>query len=285
MLAYERHGRGEPLVLVHGVTHRRQAWYPLLDRLTPHREVYLVDLPGHGDSPDMCTDRLTVEECMRRAFRDFLSRAGLHRPHVAGYSLGGRVALEAGAAGDACSVTALSPAGFWRTKLEFAHTRGVFMTAARTVRQLGPRSDALARTRAGRDVMYAMLMLHPSRVPADHALGDIRAFRRALPALYNILAAATPFTTPIPEDVPVLVAWAGRDLVLPRWQAATARKQLPHATHEIMHGVGHVPIWDDPDLVADVLLRGSRPAGASGPAEPVQARRRPSAQPPEAATA
>ena len=48
MLAFERHGSGEPLVLVHGVTHRRQAWYPVLDQLAEHREVILVDLPGHG---------------------------------------------------------------------------------------------------------------------------------------------------------------------------------------------------------------------------------------------
>jgi hypothetical protein len=28
MLAFERLGSGPPLVLVHGVGHRRQAWYP-----------------------------------------------------------------------------------------------------------------------------------------------------------------------------------------------------------------------------------------------------------------
>ncbi|TAM88472.1 MAG: alpha/beta fold hydrolase [Jatrophihabitans sp.] len=257
MLAFERHGTGEPLVLVHGVTHRRQAWYPVLDRLTPHREVFLVDLPGHGESPDLCTEGLALEECLRRSFRQFLDENGLQRPHVAGYSLGGRVALEAGAAGDARSVTALSPAGFWRTALEFAHTRGVFTAAARTVTRLGPRAENLARTRAGRELMYAMLMTHPLRVSQDAALGDIRAFRRAIPALYEILDAATPFTAAIPAEVPVLVAWAGRDFVLPRWQAGVARTQLPQARHEIMHGVGHVPMWDNPRLVADVLLRGS----------------------------
>jgi pimeloyl-ACP methyl ester carboxylesterase len=284
MLAFERHGSGEPLVLVHGVTHRRQAWYPLLDRLAPHREVYLVDLPGHGESPDLCTAGLPVDECLRVQFREFLAVNKLYRPHVAGYSLGGRIALEAGAAGDARSVTALSPAGFWRTRAEFAHTRGIFTVAARTVTRLGPRADMLSRTRAGRDLMYGMLMAHPLRVPADQARGDIRAFRRAIPALYEILDAASPFTLPIPQDVPVLVAWAGRDLVLPRWQAAVARKALPQARHELMQGVGHVPMWDDPDLVAEVILRGSEPV--PGFAKPTRApRRRPAALPEAAATA
>jgi len=32
-LAFDRVGSGEPLVLVHGVGHRRQAWLPVLDQL------------------------------------------------------------------------------------------------------------------------------------------------------------------------------------------------------------------------------------------------------------
>src|SRR5579863_9536640 len=54
-LAYERHGTGPTLVLLHGVGHRRQAWQPVLDLLTPHRTVIMVDLPGHGDSPPLRT--------------------------------------------------------------------------------------------------------------------------------------------------------------------------------------------------------------------------------------
>ena len=31
-VAYTRSGRGEPVVLVHGIGHRRQAWDPVLPR-------------------------------------------------------------------------------------------------------------------------------------------------------------------------------------------------------------------------------------------------------------
>jgi len=55
-LAYERSGSGPPLVLLHGVGHRRQAWGAVLDRLTPHRDVIAVDLPGHGESPPLEQD-------------------------------------------------------------------------------------------------------------------------------------------------------------------------------------------------------------------------------------
>ena len=46
-----RQGSGEPLVLIHGIGHRLQAWLPVLDRLAAHHDVLALDLPGFGDSP------------------------------------------------------------------------------------------------------------------------------------------------------------------------------------------------------------------------------------------
>jgi len=117
--------------------------------------------------------------------------------------------------------------------------------------------------------MYGLLMAHPSRVPADHAIGDYAAFCYARPALAELLAAASPFTNEIPPHLPVTIAWGARDLVLPPWQAEIARQKLPTAEHIMMSGVGHVPMFDDPEFVAQILLRGSEPveslvdAGAS----------------------
>jgi pimeloyl-ACP methyl ester carboxylesterase len=257
MLACERHGTGEPLVLVHGLTHRRQAWYPVLDDLAVHREVILVDLPGHGRSPDLVPDGRPIADVLRDMFKAFLDEQGLDRPHVAGNSLGGRIALEAAVNGHARSVTALSPAGFWRTEASFAYTRRIFTSAAAVVHGCGTQTDRLAFTRAGRRLVYGALMAHPTRVASDTALGDIRGFRRALPALRLLLDAATPFTGEIDRRVPVTIAWAARDLVLPRWQAEVARAVLPHAEHVMVRGVGHVPMWDDPKQVTRILLRGS----------------------------
>jgi pimeloyl-ACP methyl ester carboxylesterase len=265
MLACERHGVGEPLVLVHGVTHRRQAWYPLLDYLVEQREVILVDLPGHGESPPFVPNGLPVAEALRRDFRAFLDQQGLSRPHVAGNSLGGRVALEAGASGDACSVVALSPAGFWRNDRAFGYTRRLFTSAAAASERLGPRADMLSRSRAGRSAMYGLLMAHPGRVSAEQALGDFRGFEYARPALRTLLPAATPFLEPIPDDVPVTIAWGARDLVLPAWQARVARELLPRAEHIMMRGVGHVPMNDNPAYVASILLRGSAPVASVAP--------------------
>lgn len=267
MLAFERHGAGEPLVLVHGVTHRRQAWYPVLDELAEQREVILVDLPGHGESPPLVTAGRPVAEVLREHFKQFLADLGLDRPHVAGNSLGGLVALVAGVEGDARSVTALSPAGFWRSRAQFAYTRQIFLRACAMSERLGPRAELLAHTRGGRKVMYGLLTAHPARVSPDQALGDVRGFMYARPALRELLNAAEPFDREIPLDVPVTIAWAARDLVLPPWQAQVAKQMFPLAEHIMMRGVGHVPMTDDPQFVAKILLRGSAPAASIAPIE------------------
>ncbi|HEV7862018.1 MAG TPA: alpha/beta fold hydrolase, partial [Acidimicrobiia bacterium] len=49
-LAYDRTGHGAPLVLLHGLGHRRQAWDAVLPLLASDRDVITVDLPAMGDS-------------------------------------------------------------------------------------------------------------------------------------------------------------------------------------------------------------------------------------------
>ena len=48
-LAHDRRGSGEPLVLVHGLGSRRQAWKPAMELAAQAREVIAVDLPGFGE--------------------------------------------------------------------------------------------------------------------------------------------------------------------------------------------------------------------------------------------
>jgi pimeloyl-ACP methyl ester carboxylesterase len=267
-MAFERVGSGEPLVLVHGVGHRRQAWYPVLDQLAEQREVVLVDLPGHGESDPLVTEGRPMVDVMRDAFAQFLAQQELTLPHVAGNSLGGRLALEAGVAGHARSVTALSPAGFWSSRLAFAYTRQLFAVMSRLSETLAPQAPRLARTRPGRVLGFGWLTAHPTWIDPERALGDFLAFRSAQPALREIVAAATPFTDQLAAHIPVTIAWGSRDAVLPRNQAAVARALLPQAEHVLLRGCGHVPMSDAPRLVADVILRGSS-ARRAAPIEPV----------------
>lgn len=256
-LAYERYGSGPPLVLLHGVGHRRQAWGAVLGRLTPHRDVIMVDLPGHGESPPLTLAGRPVLDAMLAEVTRLLDELGLDRPHVAGNSLGGRLALEAGVRGRAATVTALSPAGFWRNRGEIAYDRAVFkimeLAGARTQRF----APALVRSTAGRAILYGAIVSRPSRMTPQQALGDTTAFLAATDALHVILAGMTNFTGAMPAGVPVMIAWGTRDRLLFPGQARVAKAYLPQALLVPLPGCGHVPMTDDPPLVADVLLRGS----------------------------
>ena len=48
---HDRSGRGEPLVLMHGIGSRWQMWEPVIPRLAERHDVIAVDLPGFGASP------------------------------------------------------------------------------------------------------------------------------------------------------------------------------------------------------------------------------------------
>lgn len=257
-LAFERVGCGQPLVLLHGLGHRRQAWDPVLGMLVPHRDVILADLPGHGQSPPLRASREPAVKSLLREVLGLLDQLGLARAHVAGSSLGGRLALEMAVRGRAASVTALSPAGFWTRQRELRYVKTVFWAMNSVGTTLWPLRPALSYSTAGRALLYAAIVSKPSQISPEQAMGDMTAFLLAKPAMRAILAEAFPFTATIPDRVPVTIAWGTNDRLLPTRQALVARARLPQARFIPLPGCGHVPITDNPQLVAEVLLAGSR---------------------------
>jgi len=92
---------------------------------------------------------------------------------------------------------------------------------------------------------------------AEQAVGDMAAFLAAHDALEVILAELGPFTGHVPDGIPVTIAWGTKDRLLRPPQVLIAKARLPHARIRPLPGCGHVPMTDDPALVADVLLQGS----------------------------
>ncbi|MEV0457028.1 alpha/beta fold hydrolase [Catellatospora methionotrophica] len=261
-VAYERRGSGQPLVLIHGIGHHWRAWEPVLDPLADHHDVIAIDLPGFGRSPvppdGMPADMPQTVAAVAR----WLGEQGLHRPHVAGNSLGGAIALELAAAGLAASATAIAPAGFWtRWHVRYALT---VLTALRWGTLLPqPMVRANMRPSATRALAFAMLMRHPGRLDPERALADALALRTGAGFRSAARAAARGYEFRGTPSVPVTVAWGDQDRILLPRQAAIARDRLPRAHHVTLPGCGHVPMSDAPALLAATILATTR-AGEQG---------------------
>ncbi|WP_416963420.1 alpha/beta fold hydrolase [Streptomyces sp. Agncl-13] len=257
-VSYARVGRGEPLLLLHGIGHHRQAWDPVVDILATERDVIAVDLPGFGASPALPEGLAYDLPSTAAVFRAFCETLGLDRPHVAGNSLGGLMALELGREKVVRSVTALSPAGFW-SQAERRYAFGVLLTMRRIARSMPlPLVEKLARTVAGRTALTSTIYARPGRRSPEAVVAETLALVNA-PGFDDTLRAGTSvrFTDDIP-GIPVTVAWGTQDRLLLRRQGVRAKQLIPRSRLVRLPGCGHCPMNDDPALVARVILDGSR---------------------------
>lgn len=221
-------------------------WDPVLESLSATRTVIAVDLPGFGESPPL--SETPTPAALARAVDRFISVIDLDRPHVAGNSLGGWVALELALAGRASSVGAIAPAGLWGAPLAPRHSVARILAGA--VRPILP---VLAAMPAGRRMLLGGVMVHPDLVPAAAAAHIVRAYATA-PAFVatNNAMRARRFDGLGRIEVPVTLAWPDHDRLVSRPQRLPAQVQS-----RVLVGCGHLPMWDAPDQVARLLLEGS----------------------------
>jgi pimeloyl-ACP methyl ester carboxylesterase len=248
VLAYDRAGTGPPLLLLHGLGSCKEMWRPVTRLIERERDVIAVDLPGFGDSPpgaetvDGMADELA-------AFADAL---GLERPHVAGNSMGGGLALALGARGRVASACAISPIGFANDR-EALYARGVLTLTRLLSTAATPAADVLAGNAALRTALFSHIAARPWRMPPDEAALWVRKCAEG-PGFWPLLRDAPGWDVE-PPTCPTTVAWGDRDrLLIYSRQAPRARRVLPDARHVTLPGCGHVPTWDDPERVAQAVL-------------------------------
>ena len=61
--------------------------------------------------------------------------------------------------------------------------------------------------------------------------------------------------------LPVTISWGDHDRVLAPRQCGARRRAIPQARFVPLPGCGHIPTYDDPELVARVMLEASAPSG------------------------
>ena len=243
----------EPLALFHGVTMSARAWQRVTPLLADDFTVVTPTALGHSGGPPAVARPARIADVVDDAERT-LDRLGIETAHLAGNSMGGWVALELARRGRARTVCALSPAGTWdASSREHRATRAV-LARARTDTQRSQhllplalhvpaiRRFALRSTAAdGARVSRAEILGAAQDLLGCAVVEDLLDTRESLPPL-----------DPVP--CPITIAWCGEDrLLLESVNGAIARRLVPGARHLTLPGVGHVPMLDDPALVAATI--------------------------------
>jgi pimeloyl-ACP methyl ester carboxylesterase len=244
---------GDPLLLIHGLGLSRRSWKPVLPILTRVHEVLATDLPGFGTAPPL-RDRAPTVAALTDAIEAELDRTGRDRVHVAGNSLGGWIALELARRGRARSAVALSPSGL-EAPAERVYI--VAMNEMMRARSLvgAPAAALLAANPVSRTVMLGGLHSRPWRAAANDAAHEIKDFAAA-PGFHPTLYATTGSHGPTGLDeirVPVRICFGTEDAMLGALTAPRFAAAIPGAQLIPLPGCGHVPMADNPVLVADAV--------------------------------
>lgn len=272
-LSHRRAGSGEPLVAIHGIGSTWQVWQPVLPALEERHDVLALSLPGYGESAPL-REEPTVP-ALTDAVERALDAAGMDRAHLVGNSLGGWIAAELAARGRALTATAVSPAGLW-TRKELNWSCLALRNSFRLAQRLAPHAETLTATGAGRALLFGQTCARPARLDPANAALQLRLFAGS-PSFDDTLSWIDR-NTAMPAglrgiDCPVLVLWGTRDLLLPPRQAPRWRATVPGAELRMLPRLGHVPMSDDPDLVAEAMLDwAARQPRSRSPRRPAAAR-------------
>lgn len=226
-------------------------------RLAARCEVFAPALAGHWGGPEFVRDRYSAHT-LADHLEAQLDDLGWRTCHIAGNSLGGWLGFELARRGRARTLTAIAPAGGWKTPSPTQILAGAKIMPMIPILEIARRlGDSPVRSRIVRWAMAHLLTKNTRAVPPAEVSAVILAALHC-PALTDLtlgtlrgpsLADMSDLTTPI------RLILADSDRVLP--PAVHGRRflrELPAGADRIMlNRAGHVPMLEDPERVANLI--------------------------------
>jgi pimeloyl-ACP methyl ester carboxylesterase len=246
-IAYERAGGGgPPLVLLHGyVGDGRTTWRRQLDGLSDEFTVVAWDAPGAGGSSDPPESFGTAGYAA--ALAGFVDRLGLGRPHVAGLSFGGILALALAHRHPTVprSLVLASATAGWAGSLP-AEVASQRLTQAHTLADLSPEQfvDTLLPTMFSPTTAPDAVAAFGAAMAAFHPSG----FRAMARASAEDLRAALPHVR-----VPTLLVYGDNDVRAPLPVAHDLHAAIAGSELVVLPGVGHACNVEVPDQFNSVV--------------------------------
>jgi pyruvate dehydrogenase E2 component (dihydrolipoamide acetyltransferase) len=231
-------GEAAPLVLIHGFGDSTKAWMFVQEPLAAARPVHAIDLPSHGQS-DVAPAVASLDD-LAQALEAAIDAVAPGDLHLAGHSLGGRLALRlASRLGDRVnSLTLVAPAGLG-SDVNPAFIQGFLAADKRR-----PMKEALRMLVADEDLVTSDMIegaLSAKRIDGAHdALEAIAAACLG----ENASQGATEELASL--KAPVLLIWGAEDRVVPPPSGTDAT---------IIEGAGHVPHMEAAAKVAQSMAK------------------------------
>jgi pimeloyl-ACP methyl ester carboxylesterase len=260
-----RLGSGEPVLLFHGVMGSERMWQDVAPLLGTDHEVIALTALGHSGGPLPLQRPVRHSHLVDAAERQ-MDELSLDRAHLVGNSMGGWMALDLARRGRALSVCAISPAGMW-PPVSAASRPGAkrLREGLRMGRLTRPALPVLYRSRGVRQFALGNVAANGAGVSRERAL-QLTDDMLGCPIAEDILATDEHFAPLGPVPCPITIAWCELDRLFPEGEfGARAKERLPGARYVVLKNVGHVPMLDDPQLVAAVI-RESLAAARTAPA-------------------
>lgn len=255
---YRVDGTGPPVVLLHGIGRSLEDWTEQHELLRARHRVHSMDLAGSGQSEPL--DEPHTLPALARFVTEFLDAVKITEPaHVVGNSLGGAIAMQLAvdAPERVASLVLVNSAGFGREvniSLRLLAIRPLGRLLLRPSRYGARRierslfHDPTFVTRARVEHTFALAQRpHAARVLLEtaRALGTIRGVRpQWRKTLLRSLAEL---------DIPTLILWGDRDLILPAAHLNAARTHLPHAQAHLFPDTGHMPQIERAEALSGLL--------------------------------
>ncbi|MFI6830449.1 alpha/beta fold hydrolase [Kribbella sp. NPDC050241] len=249
---YRQRGSGSPVVLLSPGASPTTAWSSELDVLSTNHTVYVVDLPGQGETR-LHDERFAFDlDGMTTSLGQFLDAMKLSQVVIGGNSWSGGWGLAyAQRNPDRVSkLLLLAPSG-----LDEPDTWSWEILKQPLV------GEALAKLAASRSMVESALggmfvhkqLITPKLVDTMWAPGTYRDNVRSMYALergldWGVTEKALPSTRQ-----PTLVIWGDHDAVLPVAQADRFGQLLPNATVHVLPGCGHALTVDCADQVTPLM--------------------------------
>ena len=242
-IAYERRGRGTPLVLVHGFPLDHRLWDEVVPLLEEDFDLILPDLRGFGESS---IERAPASlDDYAADLAALLDRLGIQKAAIAGHSMGGYIVLA-----------------FARLYPE--RVSGLGLIASQVLADAPERKEGRYKSAADvaeNGIGSVVESMTPKFTPDEWLQSYARAsMERQQPAAYIAALKAmaerqdsTPLLSTL--KIPVVIVHGDADALVPVDRAREVKAALPQAHLVEISGAGHMPMMEDKDRTAEALKR------------------------------